>query len=109
MCLRDRPWLLTRTSPLAPPQFSLVVMTRSLRFPGQSSVSRCGFGLRRGRRTLVFLDGLAHDNLRFAACITVTRMSVRLQVLGWRSVPLGRVEEVDTAIIRLLHARRREL
>lgn len=32
MCLRDSPWLLTRTSPLAPPQFSLVVTTMSFLF-----------------------------------------------------------------------------
>lgn len=52
MCLRDKPWLFTSTSPFAAPQLSFVDMTRSAT-PG------------------VFLDSLAHDDFRLPARVAL--------------------------------------
>jgi hypothetical protein len=57
----------------------------------------------------IFLDCLTHHNLRLSSCIAVLRQKPvhpLVFTLGEIDLPLRSIEEVDPAVIGLLHARK---
>jgi len=72
MCFRDKPWLLTRTSPLAPPQFNF---SKSVKFFLVDQNACLGANDNVISFPLVLLDCLTHDDLGLATCIATSNQT----------------------------------